>query len=829
MQEGLSQIYGHVLGILSGDSLIVEFENINPSIQIVSLEHLVAPKFGSPDGQVQDEPHGFESWQFMRNQTIGRIIYVKPQSKKNDLYRSHPAFGKLSVMFGKVTIYNYDLGLLCVRNGWVRIRAPPNTNAYIQELVKCEQEARKEKLGIWGPNGYVRKLPVPFDPKNLISIWEFDAIVDSVVNGTTLSLFLLPEHQHIIFRVAACRSPSAKKDSTNTYGFEAKNFTIHELLHRTIRVRLCSCNEAELFIGPILSKEDYAIRNLISHGLAQFNIHTADLTPSAYEYERCEAEAKAQCLKIFENYDKKIVQENMTFEGVVIQIIGSCAFRINVHGETRLVQFSCLHTTDFVAGVGSYYLGFETREFLRKMLIGQTVTVKVDGIVEGRCYGTVYFRNECINVLLCQEGLANVINPFIGKPSEMFDKMNQAMIEAKNNMKGIFQIGVFPNVIPLIDLSVTIYSEYTLKYFPELIRGSLSGIIEQILGGNRFIVLVPGRFLLRLAVNGLLPISTSDVHGRHSTNYSIEHYLNRDIEFDVCEVDKSGGILANMYLIQNDQPKLSIAYDLLKHGFAEVHKRTIKDIPNFEKLEEAQNEAMQQMIGKWSNLKLDKPQVEFDKFYSVKIIEVLSPTILVVQYLSETMREIISFLPSATTPLTKVPSIGSFVCALINDTRYRARVESNSDENCIKLTLIDYEVPAEASFDKLYELPPRLLSIEPQAVIIRLAFLDEDIAPPDSTHDATNDSSLMNNNQDIEYVENITKNKRLFMYIAYFTEYPEALILDKSNINSGNLNSMVLINTKTRLINTDIDIHTQFRPVINKLIQYQSMKNKKQK
>ena len=84
MQEGLSQIYGHVLGILSGDSLIVEFENINPSIQIVSLEHLVAPKFGSPDGQVQDEPHGFESWQFMRNQTIGRVIYVKPQSKKND-------------------------------------------------------------------------------------------------------------------------------------------------------------------------------------------------------------------------------------------------------------------------------------------------------------------------------------------------------------------------------------------------------------------------------------------------------------------------------------------------------------------------------------------------------------------------------------------------------------------------------------------------------------------------------------------------------------------------------------------------------------------------
>ncbi|OHS93830.1 ebna2 binding protein P100 [Tritrichomonas foetus] len=825
--QGNFNLTGTVIGILSGDSLIVHFDSyVNQhQIQIVSLEHLVAPKFGSPDGQIQDEPHGFESWNFMRDLCIGKSVFIMPQQKKNELYRSHPAFGRLGVIFGRIflcdmmTQQQYDVGLYCVFNGWVKIRAPPNVNArYIQSLLNGEQRAKSEGLGIWRQHGFKRSLPVPFDAKKLISISEFDAIVDSVVNGTTLSLFLLPDHQHIIFRVAACRSPSAKKDSTNAYGTEAKDFTIRELLHRSLRVRLCSVNEADLFIGPILSKEDSAIRHLISSGLALFNVHTAELTPSAYEYERCEAEAKAQNLKIFEDYEKTIEQEYITFEGVVRQIVGSVALRIDVHGETRLVQFSCIKTRDFIAGGGSELLGFETREFIRNYLIGRTVTVKVDGIIEGRCYGTVYLGDVCMNVLICQEGFANVIEPFIGRRSEMFDQMIIAENNASSHFLGIFQRGLMLNLPNVIDLSLTIYPEYSLKYFPELAQGRLNGIIEQILGGNRFIVLVQHRFLLRLAVNGLLPISPSDIHGRNATNYSIENYLNREIEFDIHEVDKSGGFLANMSIVGVNQQYLNIAYDLLLHGFAEVHKRTVKDIPNYEALERAQEQAKEQKIGKWGESKSSRVQLEFGKYYSIKIIEVLSTNTFIVQFLYETMKEIVSVLPSATTPVTEIPNIGDFVCALIDGNRYRARVETNYDSKSIKLVLIDYDEPAEASLDQIFELPPRLLSIEPQAATVRLAFIEED---------RENDEFSLNNIADREYIENLTKDKRLFMYIAYFTDIPEVLLLDKSEIDGGNLNSMVLYNTNVHLVNTEIDIHTEFKPVILRLKKYQSMKSQK--
>lgn len=793
---------GRVVGILSGDSLIVRFDQVTPPIQIVSLEHLIAPKFGSPDGQIPDEPFGFDSWNFMRKLCIGQRVVVISPVKRVDMSRSHPAFGRLPLFFSRVFLNDADIGYTCCRAGWIKIRAPKVRDQYVMSLFQAEAEAREAKSGIWAGNGTVRKLPAAYNPRDLIAIGEFNAIVDSVINGTTLSLFLMPNHEHLILRVAACRSPSAKKETSASYGMTAKEFTIMSLLHRDVKVRLCSCNEADLFIGPILDLADKPIRQLISLGMAAYNVHTSDLTPSSHEYERCEEEAKAKRLKIWED-EPPVEQIEMTFEGIVTAIVGSCAMKVDVYGDSRMVQLSCISTPDYVAGGGSDPLGFEVRERLRKLLIGQVVSVIVDGVGERRYYATVMLGDLCVNTMLCREGFAFVTDPIVGRVPQVIGQMKDAQMQARGMEAGIWSRNI-PPPLQVKDLSVTIYPDEAMKSFDSLAGRVMSGIVENVLGGNRFIVLVPDRrIMLRLAVNGLLPIAPSDFYGRQATTYAQMKYLNREIEFDVHEVDKSGGFLANMYLISPQEGRTDIAKALLFAGLAEVHKRTAKGVPNYDELVKAQEEAQAMKMGKWSGSKCDKVRVEFDQMYPVRVIEAIDSTTFVVQFVRSAMKEVYLLLPSATTPALNEPRSGDVVCVVIDGNRYRARIESVYAKS-VKAMLIDYEIMVQVERTALFDIPPRLLAVEPQAMTVALAFVADEKQKP----------------QDREYVKSLVSDVVMYMMVVYVSDYPHVLLLEKPDITSGSLNAMVARNTSAKLVHTDIAMDRDVKQIVESLKKY---------
>jgi staphylococcal nuclease domain-containing protein 1 len=791
--------------VLSGDSLIVKFDpnqGCSP-VRIISLEHLIAPKLGSPDGTIPDEPYGFDSWNFIRNLCIGARVGVLAPSKPSDMTRSHPAYGRLPLFFSFVTILQFPeraVGLTCVRAGWIRIRAPRIMDLYVQSLFAGEAEARAGRLGIWVGQGTVRRLPVLFNPRDLLSIGIFDGIVDSVVNGTTISLFLIPNHEHIIFRVAACRSPSAKKDQVAEFGLEAKEFTINNLLNRSIRVRLCSCNESDLFIGPIIDQSDGCIRELLARGLAQYNVHTADLTPSAAEYERCEASAKANRLRIW-SAEPVCDQPLMAFDGTVHQVIGSQTLRVDVHGDSRIIELSCVRTADFVPGGGSDPFGFETRERLRRLLIGQVVSVVVDGLSEKRYYATVSLADICVNVLLCREGLARVIDPVIGKTSDRIGEMRDGEQQAQAERVGMFS--AVPGSAPLVnDLSITIYPDKAMRQLERLRGEAMVGVIEQILGGNRFVVLVPTKLLmLRLAVNGLLPISPSDPHGRQATLYCLRKYLNRDVEFGVHEVDKSGGFLANMTVLSPNGGRVDIARDLLSEGLAEVHKRTVKGIANFDELVAVQEAAKEMEMGKWSKEKYDELQLEFDHFYPVKVVEVVNTTTLIVQLLQAAMKEIFTLLPSAMSPLEGDVTPSELVCVLIDTQRYRARVERVVDAANIHALLVDFNIRVQVQRDAVYELPMRLLCIEPQAVTVRIAFLKD----------------TTNAERDREFVVAVTKDVAMFMNVVYATELSAVFLFDRPALDAGSLNAVLLQNTALELDGIDINLDDHYMPLVHRL------------
>jgi hypothetical protein len=357
-----------------------------------------------------------------------------------------------------------------------------------------------------------------------------------------------------------------------------------------------------------------------------------------------------------------------------------------------------------------------------------------------------------------------------------------------------------PPAMTVADISTAIYPDEALKQLLSLSGHILRGIIEQILGGNRFIVLVPERrLLLRVAVHGLLPISPSDLYGRNATMYCQRKYLNRDVEFEVHEVDRSGGFLANMTVVGAAGDRIDIAKALLLEGLAEVHKRTVKDIPNLDELVAAQEAAKAMGMGKWSDAGVDQLKLEFDKFYPVRVVEVISAEVLIVQLLQAAIKEIGLLLPSATQPVDTVRT-GDLLCVLIDGVRYRARVEKVGEDD-VTANLIDFDVPVKVAKQHLFQLPLRLMAIEPQAIMVKLAFVtDQGKAVADT-----------------EFVAKVTKDVEMFMNLVYVKDLPAVLLFDKPGLDAGSLNAVVVQKTGVVVQDLQIDLEEEYGQIVERL------------
>lgn len=792
------QYKGIVSGILSGDSMIIRF--IDPqivAIQNVCLEHLIAPKYGKTDGNIRDEPHAYESWNFLRNLCIGQPVLVSPPTNKSTLTRTHPAFGKMPVIFTRVSLRsrnNADVGLICVEAGWVRIRSPRNRDSYVNSLLAGEASAKSKKIGIWRPNGFIRPLPVHYEANDLLAIGEFNAVVETVINGTTVALFFIPHHEHIIFQIAACRSPSAKRDNSAQFGSEARQFTVKNFLHRSTKVRLCSANREGLFMGTILDRSDRAIRNLIAEGLARFNPNTADISPSSIEYERCECEAKALKKNIWKNEPTMRI-ETQAFVGEVRRILGTAAIIVDNH----VVQFTSIKTPPFIPGGGSEPWGFEAHDRLRTLLIGQVVHVDVNGAVEGRLFGTVYLNDICINELLCKEGFAKTMSPFCGEPSARFSAMVEAEKYAQTNQVGVFSA---KQIEPLIinDYSLNTSMQVASSKLNEFKGKPMQGIVEDILGGNRFAILVPTKHLMvRVAVNGLLPLSPNDHLGKEAITFCANQFLNREVKFEIVDIDRNGGFIANIKLAV--KPFSNIAELLLSEGLAEIHRRTSTMIQNSEKLVAIQEMAQKKGIGKWADKSRLDVQLAYNQFYPVRIVAMWNVCEIAVQFLSEEMKIIDMSLNEANVPVTRQLMKNDIVCVVRGNHRYRGKVEKPEDANHLRVKLIDFDLTIDAELDSIFEAPKNLEEMSPQGMTVRLAFLELQKDEPGEK----------------EAIFNEFDQSAFYMHLMYFKELPAVMLYDSPNPDANSLNAVVLSECSVWLADTHFDLENDYSKMIDGL------------
>lgn len=779
---------GIVSGIISGDTLVVrQFIGGKRSdvFVAVSLEKIQCPKIGTTDGRVQDEPFAWQAYNFTRGLAIGQRIEYYPNKAKVDIKRHHPNFGALQVTFARVKLVDKggkDLGLAVVEAGYGKVRnqkeQKDDDEDYIDSLKLAQEEASSKKIGMWSENqeGAVRKLPVQIDNKSLLKKKDFDAIVQTVINGSMFNVWLLPNFEYITLQLAGVRAPSAKRNAPELYGIESKNFSEDRLVERVVKVSLYEINENGNFVGRILHpKGDIAVF-LVSEGLAQMVNQTAALIPNSEEIRAAETRAKENQKNIWKNFDKNILRTSR-IDGKVVGIRGSNSIEVNNGvGITRL-WLSCCKVPQYNPQ-GAEPFGLEAREKLRKMLIGKKVQCVVDYKVDDRSFATVYLGNECVNELLIKDGLATCLVSKNNNPSERIDSMLRAEKEAASRKRKIHS-NERPNT-QLNDLSNKHTRQRSVPYLHYFENKVVTGVIEYFASPTRIVVLIPDQHcIVRLNLQGIVAADTQERIGAEALAYCNDNYLFRDVELKISSVDKVGCFNGNVTVISEGK-RINLEVDLLSKGFTEIHKPSISKCQLRNEMEAAEKKAASEKVGVWATKVGEPEMLEEGKVYSVSVVDVCDPATIIVQIQSPDLEKINNGLKQANLQVGKIMR-SDLVAAIYNNKLYRGKVlEVDNDKKKAVIEFLELATEEEISFDKLRVLPSSIATIPAQALIVRLGGLK-----PFKLDDSFNDEAM-------EFLWNNVNEADLYAHLMYNDDYPSVLLTDSESINSGSLNSLLL-------------------------------------
>ncbi|CAI7849137.1 unnamed protein product, partial [Closterium sp. NIES-54] len=91
----------------------------------------------------RDEPFAWESREFLRKKCIGQEVVFKVDYAVPSIHRE----------FGNVFMGDTNIALAIVQAGWARVRpqvgSSTDVSPYLEQLLKAEEAAKAEELGIW--------------------------------------------------------------------------------------------------------------------------------------------------------------------------------------------------------------------------------------------------------------------------------------------------------------------------------------------------------------------------------------------------------------------------------------------------------------------------------------------------------------------------------------------------------------------------------------------------------------------------------------------------------------------------------------------------------
>lgn len=175
-----------------------------------------------------DEPFAWAAREFLRKMIVGKTVIGhvahNPGSRE---------YGEL--LLGEDPATGVDVATKLVEEGLARVR----DNCQDEKLKAAEESAKAAKKGVWGEglDEAVRK--ITWEVENARALVDrhagkpIQAVVEHVIDGTTMRMFLLPEMIHVTMMMSGVRAPQTKlgpdgrpdPKQCEPYGLESHFFT----------------------------------------------------------------------------------------------------------------------------------------------------------------------------------------------------------------------------------------------------------------------------------------------------------------------------------------------------------------------------------------------------------------------------------------------------------------------------------------------------------------------------------------------------------------------------------------------------------------------------
>ncbi|KAF8893956.1 hypothetical protein BD779DRAFT_1504456 [Infundibulicybe gibba] len=776
--------------VISGDSLVLRGrpgpQGQPPRERILHLGDVTSPRLGTTTRE--DEAWAFESREFMRALAVGKeISFISTHSlpSNDDTPRD----------IGNAEIGGVDLASELLKNGWAKLkdvkREPNDEDIKKREL---ESEAKSAGKGLWNPHGPQARVvhhTMPEDSHAFVTEWKgksIDAIVEQVRDGSTVRVrLLMPEGEHRIVNIALagirCARASMKQgEPSEPWGEEAKFFTESRLLQRAVRVQILSLpnstatpfqtsanatapSPASIFIGTVLHPAGNVAEHLVAAGLARVVDWHAGMLASGGGMERlraAEKAAKEKRLCLYANAPAATATtksdgttstgQTRAFDATVIRIWSGDQISVleKDTGKERRLQLSSTRGPKNSDPKQAYYAQ-EAREFLRKKLIGKHVKVTVDfvrpreGEFDERECSTVRYGGQNANIAeqLVEKGLASVVRHKRDDEdrSSDYDKLMAAEQVAVTETRGIHSGKDIP--APKQPLNISETSARATQFLNGFKRlGKYQPLLT---------MLHPDRDSILNVLSGIRAPRTarnasekSEAYGTESLEFASRRYMQRDIEFEVDTIDKSGGFIGSLYFNKTE----NVAIALVKEGLASVHSFSADSLPWARQLYDAEAEAKAAKSNIWSDYDEEAERaaeaqpVESEtgplksEYLDVIVSDVrtnngfsFSVQILNTEGIASLEKLMREFSVHHQSPTANLPGFtprgGELVSAKFSDGAwYRAKIRRASPiKKEAEVVFIDYGNQDTVAFSNIRPLDPKFRSLPGQAQEARLSFI----------------------------------------------------------------------------------------------------------
>lgn len=324
-----------------------------------------------------------------------------------------------------------------VSEGWVKLRDDAGRKDESEEskrlldLLELEEaRAKAASKGLWAAEGGKIENYDLQNHNDFLEEWKgksLESIVERVVTGDRMIARLLlsaTKHLQTLILVAGIRAPMTKRTNTSDgkevpaepFGTEAQQFVETRLLQRSVKVEVLGDSPQGQLICVVRHPNGSIAEFLLKAGLARCTDHHSTLLGGEMTVLRqAEKHAKDNKIGLFKGHVNTKDSAAGASDATVtrVQTADTIYLRNKSGTETRATLSSIRQPKPTDPKQAPFQA--DSKEFLRKKLIGKHVRVTVDGTkpasegYEEREVVTVSLNNKNVALMLVEAGYASVI------------------------------------------------------------------------------------------------------------------------------------------------------------------------------------------------------------------------------------------------------------------------------------------------------------------------------------------------------------------------------------------------------------------------------------